>query len=96
MEEAVGSIHNHEQSKLLAKKNTSKLNSRQNPGFNTHGEIKNVLEENTDKVFHDLGTGRDYRHDINLETIKEKNNKFENIKNLKFPYSKNSVNRVKR
>lgn len=58
MEEAVGSIHDHEESKLLAKKNTPKLNSRQNPGFNTHDEIKNALEENTDEVFHDLGNGQ--------------------------------------
>lgn len=61
MEEVVGSIHDHEESKLLAKKNTSKLYSRQNQGFNIHDEIKNVLEENTDELFHNLGMGKDYK-----------------------------------
>lgn len=60
MEEVVGSIHDHEESKLLAK-NTSKLNSRQTQGFNIHDEIKNVLEENTDELFHNLGVDKDYK-----------------------------------
>lgn len=35
-----------------------------------------------------------FGHDINLEDIKENNNKFENIKDFKFPYAKNTVNKT--
>ena len=53
-----------------------------------------MLEENIDDLVHNLEMGKNFRHDVNLEDINENNNKFEIIKNFKFPYGKNTVNKT--